>query len=250
MASRWAARIACALALVFGVECGVAQEPPQTAPPQTAPPQTTPPQTTNDALHAMSQLAGVIFTGQVVAVRRLDGVNGATGVVEIAFAVEDAVRGVSGSAYTLREWAGLWPAGEEPFRVGQQFLILLHAPGASGLSSPVGGMDGAIPIRGGVQAQAAASAETVSSGTASAATSALTDGRVVDLRWVATRVVRPLSYKTIPAAHSAALTLSAGADATTADPANAVQTSTAQGVAYATVLGMLRSWEKADRATR
>ena len=198
----------------------------------------------------MSRLAGVIFTGQVVAVRRQDGVNGATGVVEIAFAVEDAVRGVSGSAYTLREWAGLWPAGEEPFRVGQRFLMLLHAPNAAGLSSPVGGMDGAIPIRGGVQAQATASAETVSSGTASAATSALADGRVMDLRWVATRVVWPLSYRTTPVAHSAALTLSAGADAATADPANAVQTSAAQGVAYATVLGMLRSWEKADRATR
>jgi hypothetical protein len=39
-------------------------------------------------------------------------VNGATGVVEITFAVEDAVRGVSGSTYTLREWAGLWPAGD------------------------------------------------------------------------------------------------------------------------------------------
>ena len=79
----------------------------------------------------------------------MDAKNGATGVVEIEFAVEDAVRGVSGGTYTLREWAGLWPAGDEPFRVGQRYLMLLHAPGAAGLSSPVGGMDGAIPIRGG-----------------------------------------------------------------------------------------------------
>jgi hypothetical protein len=233
MALQWTVRVACALALafaIFGAECGVAQEPPQT---------------TNDALHAMSRLAGVIFTGQVVAVRRQDGVNGATGVVEIAFAVEDAVRGVSGSAYTLREWAGLWPAGEEPFRVGQRFLMLLHAPNAAGLSSPVGGMDGAIPIRGGARAQAAASAETVS---APASTSA--GGRVVDLRWVATRVGRPLSYRTTPVAHSAALTLSAGADAASAGPANSVQASASQGMAYATGIEMLRSWEKADRATR
>jgi hypothetical protein len=80
----------------------------------------------------MSRLAGVIFAGQVIGVRRLDGGNGATGVVEITFAVEDAVRGVSGSTYMLREWAGLWPAGDEPFRVGQRYLMLLHAPGAAG----------------------------------------------------------------------------------------------------------------------
>jgi len=242
MASRWAVRIACVVALVFVIlatERGVAQEPPQT---------------TNDALHAMSQLAGVIFTGQVIGVRRLDGVDGATGVVEITFAVEDAVRGVSGSTYTLREWAGLWPAGEEPFRVGQQFLMLLHAPGAAGLSSPVGGMDGAIPIRGSAQTQTTASAETVSAETVSpgtvSAASTSADGRVADLRWVATRVVRPLSYKTTPAAHSDALTLSAGADAANDGPPNAVQASASQSTAYTTVLGMLRSWEKADRATR
>jgi len=271
MASRWAVRIACALALsfvIFGAECGVAQEPAQS----------TAPQTTNDALHAMSRLAGVIFTGQVIGVRRLDAVNGATGVVEITFAVEDAVRGVSGSTYTLREWAGLWPAGDEPFRVGQRFLMLLHAPGVAGLSSPVGGMDGAIPIRGSVQTQATASAETVSAGTASAGTSALADGRVVDLRWVATRAVRPASYRTEPAVHPTALSVSARAHAVRPGPASApgpesafslqaanvaisgagasivpidaASASASQGPAYATVLGTLRSWEKADRATR
>jgi hypothetical protein len=146
MAWRWTVRIVCAVALVFVIlvtECGVAQEPSQSALLQA-----TPPQSANDALHSMSRLAGAIFTGQVVAVRRIEGVNGATGVVEIDFAVEDAVRGVGGSAYTLREWAGLWPAGDEPFRVGQRYLMLLHVPGAAGLSSPVGGTDGAIPIHG------------------------------------------------------------------------------------------------------
>ena len=133
-------------------ECGVAQEPPTAALPQAVPPQGI-----TDALHAMSRLAGVIFAGQVVAVRRIDGGNDATGIVEIQFAVEDAVRGVSGGVYTLREWAGLWPAGEEPFRVGQRFLMLLHAPSVAGLSSPVGGMDGAIPIHGIGQTQASGS---------------------------------------------------------------------------------------------
>jgi hypothetical protein len=174
----------------------------------------------------MSQLAGVIFTGQVVAVRRMDGVNGATGVMEITFAVEDAVRGVSGSTYTLREWAGLWPAGDEPLRMGQRYLMLLHAPSAAGLSSPVGGMGGAIPIRGNMQTSD--SVEMVSSETGSAKTvaarivaaktgsagaSVLTDGRVVDLRWVATRVVQPLSYRTPPVAHPTALPVSMYVDA-------------------------------------
>jgi len=266
MASQWGVRTACALALsfvIFGAECGVAQEPPQSSAPQT----------TNDALRAMSRLAGVIFAGQVIGARRLDGVNGTTGVVEISFSVEDAVRGVSGSTYTLREWAGLWPAGDQPFRVGQRFLMLLHAPGAAGLSSPIGGMDGAIPIRGGVQTQTTAPAETVSVGTISAGTSALADGRVVDLRWVATRVVQPLSYRTELVAHPTAMPVSARAHAVRPDPASAqgpesafslqaavglasvvtaqgTATSASQGTAYATVLGTLRSWEKADHAMR
>jgi len=248
MASRGAVRIACALALGFVLlasECGAAQEPPQIALPQT----------TNDALHAMSQLASVIFTGQVAVVRRMDGVNGATGVVEVEFAVEDAVRGVSGSTYTLREWAGLWQAGDEPFRVGQRFLMLLHAPSAAGLSSPVGGMDGAIPIRGNAQTQAidsavTASARIVATKTDSAGTSTPAECRLVDLRWVATRVVQPLSYRTEPGSHPMGETLSVHTDAETAGPSNAAPASASQGAAYATVLEMLRTWEKADHATR
>ena len=91
--------IACGLALLAG-ECGYGQSSQTTG-------------ATCDALHAMSRLAAVIFAGQVIGVRRHDAVDGATGTVEIEFAVEDAVRGVSGGTYTLREWAGLWPAGDQ-----------------------------------------------------------------------------------------------------------------------------------------
>jgi len=272
MASRGTVRIACALALVFGFranECGVAQEPPQAALVQTMPAQSI-----TDALHAMSRLAGAIFAGQVVAVRRIDGENGATGVVEIQFAVEDAVRGVNGSIYTLREWAGLWPAGEGPFRVGQRFLMLLHVPSEAGLSSPVGGMVGAIPIRGIGQTQAPGSAESASAGTAtntgSAGTSASQEVRVVDLRWVGTRVVQPLSYRITPLAHSAALpasgdvvavssestpalqnaTVGASDNETSVAPIEEAPASASQATAYGTVLGMLRGWEKTDHAAR
>jgi hypothetical protein len=136
------------------------------------------PQTNPDtlaALHDMTRLAGVIFAGCVISLRRRAGVAGAAGTVEIEFAVENAIRGVAGSSYTLREWAGLWAAGDEPFRVGQRYLVLLHAPGASGSSSPIGGADGAIPIHG--------------------EAGPLADSRAVDLRWIAAQVARTIAYR-------------------------------------------------------
>jgi hypothetical protein len=180
----------CVCVLLLGAVCGGAQAPGQNAiVPAVSP-------ATEAALHDMARLAGVIFTGEVVAVRRHDASDSSTGVVEIEFAVDDAVRGVRGGSYTLREWAGLWNAGDEPFRAGQRYLMLLHAPGASGLSSPVDGVDGAIPIRG---------------------------GDTVDLRWIAAR---------------AALGQRPALDATTA------------ASPYATVVALLRSWERDDAAAR
>jgi hypothetical protein len=234
MASRWTVQLACTLILALAAVCGVAQEPAQAALPHS-----TAPQSTTDALHAMSRLAGVIFTGQVIAVRRMDAVTGATGMVEIEFVVEDAIRGVSGNTYTLREWAGLWQASDQPFRVGQRFFMLLHAPGAAGLSSPVGGMDGAIPIRGSLHPQELGSSGfIVASGTASAVTSAPPDISIADLRWVATRVVQPLSPSSSPAV------------LVSVDTVGSQSASASQGTAYTAVLAMLRGWEESDHATR
>ena len=223
------------LAFLAAVECGYGQ-----------PPQTT--GATDDELHAMSRLAAVIFTGQVAAVRRHDAVDGATGTVEIDFAVEDVVRGVSGGTFTLREWAGLWPAGDQPFRVGQRFLMLLHAPGVAGLSSPVGGSDGAIPIRG--------------SGPAPPANA--TDSRVVDLRWIETRIVRPIVYRVterqtaLPVSARPRMDVVAGLAQEEAGPSAAAPgsqgtadvLSASQGMAYTSVLALLRSWVKEDDAAR
>jgi len=238
---RWLGRawFACGLALLPAVSSGFGQTP-QLAPQTGA--------ATDDALHAMSRLAGVIFAGQVIGVRRYDEANGSTGMVEIEFAVEDAVRGVSGSNYTLREWAGLWPAGDQPFRVGQRYLMLLHAPGSAGLSSPVGGMDGAIPIRGSSPAQAANT----------------TDSRVVDLRWIETRVVRPVTYRVterqtaLPVSVRPEMNRSIGLGQEETGPGGAVPSAqTAQALAspmqsalYATVLTLLRGWVKEDDAAR
>jgi hypothetical protein len=176
------------------------------------------PQTSVDALQMMTAQAGVIFTGQVVAVRQH------AAVVEIDFAVLDSIRGVSGGSYTLREWAGLWPGGDEPFRVGQQYLMLLHTSGAGELSSPVNGMDGAIPIRGG----------------------AAGIGRVVDLSWVGTKVVTPTVYLPAPIRQSVARPIMVQSQANAVDavvPIEKVSASAQQSTAYAAVVTMLRSWE-------
>jgi hypothetical protein len=200
---------------------------------------------TEDALHAMSRMAAVIFAGQVTAIRRPQQ---AGGTVEIDFAVDDAIRGVSGGTYTLREWDGLWAAGNQPFRVGQRYLMLLHAPGRAGLSSPVGGSDGAIPILGAGERTAGVSEART------AGSLATTDGRVVDLRWVGTRVARAVSYVAGPPVRPASQPVAVRADARTvqvdiASPAPAVA-ELQGGAAYSTVIGMLRGWERAGDVAR
>jgi hypothetical protein len=157
--------VALAGVLAAGVACG-----------QTA----SAPETVVDVLHDFSDRAAVIFAGQVLAVRRPG-----TGVVEVEFRVDEAVRGcAAGIPYVLREWDGLWAGGVQRYRVGQRVLMLLHAPSAAGMSSPVGGMDGAIPIRQG-------SAVTESAGAV--------QPPYVDLRWLGARVPRAVVY----VAHSA-----------------------------------------------
>jgi len=178
---------------------------------------------------------------------------------------------VSGGSYTLREWAGLWVGGYEPFRVGQRYLMLLHSPGAGGLSSPVGGMDGAIPIRGGGQAVGLEGASSRDAG-GIAGVGASTDGLVVDLSWVGTRVATPILYRPESVGQSTVRPVLVQADvrnAVAADaglqsasilaPANGpaaivpiekTSASAAKGMAYPAVLGMLRSWEKGDHGAR
>lgn len=175
-----------------------------------------PPATTEDALHQMFDQAGIVFTGQVTAIRHIASVNDSSGVVEVDFAVENAFRGSTSSGiYTLREWAGLAPNADAIFTVGRRYLVLLHAPGPSGLTSAVGGSDGIIPI---LPVNGAASATTPDAiGLAAQASLARisdspahtnlriapiqTDSSVaalasanVDLRWIAARVLSPLAY--------------------------------------------------------
>ncbi len=181
-----------------------------------------PPSTTEDALRQMFDQAGVIFTGQVTAVRHTASANGSTGILEVDFSIDDAIRGsASHTTCTLREWAGLAPDSDTTFLVGHRYLALLHLPGPSGFTSPVGGPDGVIPIVPGndaasptapdsaglaVQASLAqaspfpartniriAATQPDSDAGALASANPLASS-TIDLRWIATRVLTPLAY--------------------------------------------------------
>ena len=86
---------------------------------------------------------------------------------------------MSGATYVLREWGGLWPPGERGFVVGDRRLMLLHRAGPTGLSSPVGGFEGAIPVVG--------TGARVGSGSR-----AITAAEpMLDLRWITAKLARP-----------------------------------------------------------
>lgn len=191
-------------------------------------------------LRDFSAQAGVIFAGEVVAIRQgqSDGTGFAGGVVEVDFRVDEAVRGCTPGLYTLREWGGLWgAAGEQRYKVGQRALVFLRAPGASGLSSPVAGQDGVVPM--------------VGAGVAPGPLDTTTDAgaTMLDLRWVQTHVAQrlPAMRPVHPIAREGILAeangLAAVDDAVSAVPAPA-------SVSTAAVLRVLRGWEEERRAAR
>jgi hypothetical protein len=225
-------------------------------------------QAVTDVLHEISERAGVIFMGQVLAVRLPIGVGPASGVVEIDFRVDQAILGCrTGQTYVLREWGGLWAGGAQRYRVGQRLLMLLHAPSAGGMSSPVGGLDGAIPIRQG---------EGMSPGAASAVAESLvappSSSSFVDLRWLGARLTRKVSYRSETvrptstfsqlgatgqqAGQQAGQVVAAGSVAREVSQVqplgytNASDASTpAQQASVDVVLGLLNTWQKAQHVT-
>jgi hypothetical protein len=92
------------------------------------------------ALGNLSRRAATVFVGQVVGIQRN------AGVVEIRFRVDTPVLGQAGGSYTLREWAGMWPQGQSRYRVGERALVFLHGASSAGLSSPVDGREGVVPV--------------------------------------------------------------------------------------------------------
>lgn len=214
----------------------------------------TSPQTVVDVLHQLSDKAEVIFAGQVMAIRRPNA-----GVVEVEFRVDQAIRGcTAGTPYILREWAGLWEGDTQRYRVGQRLLMLLHAPSAAGMSSPVSGLDGAIPIRqGGAAASPVADVATPP------------QPPFVDLRWLGARLPRAVSYRNGPV-HTAkpanpptaflSQPQAAGVAAsgstisvtritpTVGNVSSSDSSVPAQQASVDAVIGMLTSWQKAQHA--
>ena len=192
--------------------------------------QTDPPPTIEEALHHMSDLAGVIFIGEVTSIRHQPGQQDASGIVEIDFRIDQAVRGCPAAGiYTLREWAGLWEGGDQRYRIGQRLLMMLHSPGPAGISSPVDGMNGAIPIH----------ADHSNSQILSAANASASQPLVADLRWVATRILRTVPYD-LPSSSATPSLMSATTALTQQDITDSVQQTP-----ISVVVGMLSSWQQA-----
>ena len=97
-------------------------------------------------LRRMIRDSGKIFAGTVIKVERTDPAPTSTIVTQITFRVEEAIRGVRrGQIVRIREWAGLWQAGEQ-YRVGEHVLLFLYPPSKLGLTSPVGGPTGRLQM--------------------------------------------------------------------------------------------------------
>ncbi|RXH54534.1 hypothetical protein [Granulicella sibirica] len=199
-------------------------------------------------LQEMTSRAAIIFAGTVTSVRLPNpgeqAGNAAAGVVEVEFRVEQAVSGpAAGSTYIVREWAGLWRDGPR-FEVGQRRLMLLRSPGPGGLSSPVDGLDGAIPVTGGdLVSPSARIAQGVQAHAAKAAKAVMpvqnTVSRV-DLRWLQAKTLR--STNSISPALSRVATGFALGGVSTPEPATNLQPELGQ------VLGMLLIWQESLHA--
>ena len=98
------------------------------------------PTTVSGVLRGLASRAAVVFVGQV------QSIVPKAGVVEVTFTVQQPVMGSVGATYVMREWAGRWTGGQQRYRMGQRAMFFLHAPSAAGLSSPVDGMAGVVPL--------------------------------------------------------------------------------------------------------
>lgn len=165
------------------------------------------PATTQDALHALAAEAAIVFVGEVLDIHPREAA------VEVRLRVDEALRGVTtGQVFTLREWTGLWAAGEPRYSVGQRALLLLHAPSTAGFTSPVGGADGVLPLHG----------------------DAVTGS--VDLAWIATRAVGNTGM------------LRARSMARRATLEGAAETVQSDVADRRIVVDLLRAWQRMDQA--
>jgi hypothetical protein len=66
--------------------------------------------------------------------------------IELSFRIDLPIAGVeAGQVLTIHEWTGAW-SRQRPMRPGEHFLIFLYPTSRLGLTSPVGGSFGQIPL--------------------------------------------------------------------------------------------------------
>ena len=107
------------------------------------------------SLAQLARKAGYVFDGTVLSVVRVGKAPNAVPAMQITFRVERGIRGTqTGQVLTVREWAGLWEAGER-YRPGERVVLFLYPLSKLGLTSPVAGAFGrfAVDSKGLVNAQ-------------------------------------------------------------------------------------------------
>ena len=161
-----------------------------------APTSTAVPADVSAVLVDLASRAAVIFTGQVLAI------TPSAGVVDIRFQIDNPIRNCPQNGdYVVREWAGLWTAHPNRYRVGQRVLLFLTARGTAGMSAPVDVNDGIVPLIATAQQPIMDASGTVPADSPS-------DGLTVDLRWLQARVTRssatPVLLNSLSAGNSAA----------------------------------------------
>ena len=125
------------LAVVLAISCAVGAHAQTTAGAWTAPETDA-----ASALGHMAKRAGSVFVGSVGSIVQRGGA------VEIEINVEVTLAGTPSGVYTMREWAGLWLPGQPRYRVGQRAMFFVLPVSDAGLSSPVDGADGIVPVSG------------------------------------------------------------------------------------------------------
>jgi hypothetical protein len=95
----------------------------------------------------ISRSAGMIFSGTVLEVETRPATKDRPlPLVLVKFRVDRAIAGVrSGQLLTVREWAGAWST-HRAIRSGERMLIFFYPPSRLGLTSPVGGLFGQVPL--------------------------------------------------------------------------------------------------------
>jgi hypothetical protein len=120
------------LCLWMGVACAVgrAQEEQRSAPDASV----------GAALRTLASQAHDVFAGQVESITRRGGV------VEVKLRVDASVVGSQAGSFVLREWAGLWPPGQQRYWIGERAMFFLRSANAAGLSTPVDDAEGVVPV--------------------------------------------------------------------------------------------------------